>query len=147
MPRLTLAYRDYSELPHEVVRRFAGQLTELDLSHNRFSALQSLAGLAQLETLVLDNNAIATHVAFPHLPNLHTLWLNHNVVDNLALFIASVRCKEERESEGHVWMGRERGQTVYRTACRLLVFPLYSLYRPIPACNYLLWLCEKEKKR
>ena len=49
MPRITLAYREYSELPREVSRRFGDKLTELDLSHNRFRALQSLTGLPHLE--------------------------------------------------------------------------------------------------
>jgi hypothetical protein len=49
MPRITLAYREYSELPREVSRRFGAQLTELDLSHNRFRAFQSLSGLPHLE--------------------------------------------------------------------------------------------------
>jgi hypothetical protein len=46
--------------------------------------------------LVLDNNEVSSHVTFPHLPKLHTLWLNHNKVENLALFISSARCAPER---------------------------------------------------
>lgn len=41
---------------------------------------------------MLDNNEVSSHVTFPHLPKLHTLWLNHNKVENLALFISSARC-------------------------------------------------------
>ncbi len=123
MSRLTLAYREYTALPQEVVQRFGGKLTELganwcqetaddlweifacgdlrlccaDLSHNAFAGLQSLAGLHALQTLVLDNNNLGSHVHFPALPQLHTLWVNHNRIENLAVFIQQVR--EE-------WMGR-----------------------------------------
>jgi len=86
---MTLAYREYSELPREVVARFADKLTELDLSHNNFQNLGSLSGLNQLEILILDNNALEK-CNFPHFPNLHTLWINHNRIENLALFIQQV---------------------------------------------------------
>jgi Leucine-rich repeat (LRR) protein len=90
MPRMTLAYREYSELPREVVARFSDKLTELDLSHNNFQNLGSLSGLNKLDSLILDNNALTSHVQFPHFPELHTLSINRNRVENLAVFISQV---------------------------------------------------------
>lgn len=62
-------------------------MKQLDLSHNNFKDLRSLAPFRNLELLVLDNNQIGAHVKLPLLPKLHTLWVNHNKIANLSVFI------------------------------------------------------------
>lgn len=52
--------------------------------------LKSLDGLANLRTLVLDDNLLQSHVVFPQLPCLEHLWVNKNNIDNLPVFIETV---------------------------------------------------------
>jgi hypothetical protein len=49
--------------------------------------LLPLREFSKLELLVIDSNRITSHTKFPSLPNLRTLWVNKNKIDNLALFI------------------------------------------------------------
>jgi len=39
---------------------------------------------------VLDCNKIESHVVFPSLPELETLWINCNAISNLSIFIENV---------------------------------------------------------
>ena len=52
--------------------------------------LRCLNGLTSLRTLVLDCNKIESHVVFPSLPQLETLWINCNAISNLSIFIENV---------------------------------------------------------
>ncbi|XP_072033109.1 uncharacterized protein, partial [Amphiura filiformis] len=88
--RLTLAYRDLTNIPPEVAEKFAARTQELDLSYNRFSNLSSLEAFTNIHTLILDSNAIKSSVKFPHLPKLTTLWLNKNSIVYLTVFIDRV---------------------------------------------------------
>ncbi|EGD79383.1 hypothetical protein PTSG_09793 [Salpingoeca rosetta] len=84
---LSLAFQDVAGVPRDVD---GSPYKSLDLSHNRVSKLHSLKTFTNLESLVLDNNKIGTHVQFPFLPHLTRLWLNNNEVDNLVIFIDKV---------------------------------------------------------
>ncbi|XP_012942489.2 uncharacterized protein LOC101852718 [Aplysia californica] len=81
--RLSLAYRGLSGLPPDLVDQCRLTLVELDMSNNKVSDLRFLVDLCVLETLVLDNNLVTSQVKVPYLPQLHTLWLNHNRIENL----------------------------------------------------------------
>ncbi|KAL5469354.1 hypothetical protein EMCRGX_G030604 [Ephydatia muelleri] len=86
---VSLAYRGLEELP----LRHLGQLEtirHLDLSNNNFSDLRALREFTGLGTLILDRNNITSHVVFPSLPQLEVLWVNHNKIANLALFIQTI---------------------------------------------------------
>ena len=52
--------------------------------------LRSLFELTNLTGLILDSNNIASHVVLPSLPKLELLWVNHNKISNLSIFIESV---------------------------------------------------------
>ena len=54
------------------------------------SDVRCLYGLTSLRTLVLDCNKIESHVVFPSLPQLETLWINCNAISNLSIFIENV---------------------------------------------------------
>lgn len=54
------------------------------------SDVRCLNGLTNLRTLVLDRNKIESHVVFPSLPQLETLWINCNAISNLSIFIENV---------------------------------------------------------
>ena len=38
----------------------------------------------------MDRNNITSHIVFPSLPHLEVLWVNHNKIANLVLFIQTI---------------------------------------------------------
>ena len=44
----------------------------------------------KLNTLILDNNKLTSHVNFPIIESLHTLWVNHNKITNLSSFVETI---------------------------------------------------------
>lgn len=52
--------------------------------------LRFLQDFENLRSLVLDNNNITSRAQFSHAEKLETLWLNHNKIDNLSVFIEGV---------------------------------------------------------
>jgi len=88
--RLSVAYRGLTKLPPEVLDKCRHTLTDLDMSNNKVCDLRFLIDLEVLESLVLDNNLVTSQVKMPRLPQLHTLWLNHNRIDNLGYFISTI---------------------------------------------------------
>ena len=52
-----------------------------------FRNIDALKDFGKLETLVLDKNQISSHTKFPNIPTLKTLWVNHNNITNLSVFI------------------------------------------------------------
>ncbi|XP_033110386.1 leucine-rich melanocyte differentiation-associated protein-like [Anneissia japonica] len=91
--RLSLAYQNLSEIPANVQKHHASQIYQLDLSHNKFSDLRSLEDFTNLHTLILDNNELTSHVSFPHLPSISTLWLNRNKISNLSVIVEKLRTR------------------------------------------------------
>jgi len=86
--RLSLAYRDLSEVPPRIGEQFGQFLKELDLSNNELSDLTNLRDFQKLEVLVLDNNKLTSHTKIPSsLRTVHTLWVNNNEIANLSLFV------------------------------------------------------------
>eukprot|EP00049_Salpingoeca_infusionum_P026596 m.26585 g.26585 ORF g.26585 m.26585 type:complete len:158 (+) comp8848_c0_seq1:187-660(+) len=90
MASLSLAYRDLVHVPTKVAGKHKAKCKLLDVSHNKMEDLASLASFQGLETLVIDNNLLTSHVKLPYLPELHTLWLNHNRIQNLQTFLDEV---------------------------------------------------------
>lgn len=88
--RVSLAYQDLSELPMEFMLKYGDWLDELDLTYNRISDLRFLCHFPIISTLILDHNSIRSHVKMPVMKELHTLWLNHNEITNLGVFINSI---------------------------------------------------------
>lgn len=85
----SLAYRGLSEIPREYLGALE-RIHHLDLSHNKFSDLRSLFELTNLTGLILDDNDVTSHAVLPPLPKLELLWVNHNKITNLSIFIESV---------------------------------------------------------
>lgn len=73
-----------ASLPADVASK-AAIVTEAGLQFNALTgeSLADLAPFSSLETLLLDNNEIATLRFLPPLPHLHTLWLNNNELATL----------------------------------------------------------------
>jgi Leucine-rich repeat (LRR) protein len=65
----------------------------LDLTENNFTGLDDLKFLfefTRLKTLILDKNQVQSNIRIPFLPSLLTLWVNHNQIENLAIFVENV---------------------------------------------------------
>ncbi|KAH3866456.1 leucine-rich melanocyte differentiation-associated protein-like [Dreissena polymorpha] len=91
--RQNLAHQKLTEIPEDIVDRTAQLVEELDLSYNRISDLRFLLAYTKLQSLVLDHNCVTSHTQFPDMPHLHTLWLNHNKIQNLSVFISTISKK------------------------------------------------------
>jgi hypothetical protein len=66
-------------------------LTEyFDLTENKLDDLRFLIDFPNLQTLIVDKNQINSNVKIPHLDMLHTLWINHNQITNLSVFIQTL---------------------------------------------------------
>jgi hypothetical protein len=65
----------------------------LDLTENNFTGLNDLKFLfdfSNLKTLILDKNQIQSNIRMPYMPNLSTLWVNHNKIENLSIFVENI---------------------------------------------------------
>ncbi|KAH9512777.1 hypothetical protein Btru_038172 [Bulinus truncatus] len=88
--RVSVAYLDLVELPTDIIDQYRETLVELDISHNKFTDLRFLSELPRLQSLVSDHNQLTSHVKIPACPSLETLWVNHNKIHNLGLFITTI---------------------------------------------------------
>ncbi|GFS17733.1 leucine-rich repeat-containing protein C10orf11 homolog [Elysia marginata] len=88
--RLSLAYSDLTDLPPDVIAKHGNSILELDLSHNKISDLRFLMELPNIRSLVLDHNSVTSQVKMPLCRDLHTLWVNHNRIQNLGFFLQTI---------------------------------------------------------
>ncbi|XP_038056446.1 leucine-rich melanocyte differentiation-associated protein-like [Patiria miniata] len=88
--RVSLAFHDLTEIPQNAISKYAAKAEVLDLSHNQISDLRCLESFSKIHTLILDNNHLKSHVKFPTLPQVTTLWVNRNRISNLTVFIETV---------------------------------------------------------
>jgi Leucine-rich repeat (LRR) protein len=66
----------------------------LDLTENNFTGavdLRFLFEFTNLHTLILDKNQIQSNFTIPPMEQLTTLWVNHNRIENLAVFIENLQ--------------------------------------------------------
>jgi hypothetical protein len=89
--KFSLAFRNLDEISDEVLPNDKESIRVLDLTENNLNGLNDLKFLRdfpQLKTLILDKNQIQSNMRMPiQMPNLTTLWLNHNRIENLSIFI------------------------------------------------------------
>ncbi|XP_074661146.1 uncharacterized protein LOC141913876 [Tubulanus polymorphus] len=88
--RLSFVDQGLKTLPIKIIKKYLSVLEELDLTSNHIKDFRFLYELPNLNTLILDRNEINSHVKFPKHTGLHTLWLNHNNIENLGVFIQTV---------------------------------------------------------
>ncbi|KAA0723947.1 hypothetical protein E1301_Tti024205 [Triplophysa tibetana] len=84
LQRLSFAYQNLSEIPYDTILQQQDTLEVLDLSYNL------LEDLEKLSTLILDCNNYNSHVKFPYMPSLTTLWLNKNKISNLPIIVEEI---------------------------------------------------------
>ncbi|MBN3285507.1 LRMDA protein, partial [Polyodon spathula] len=94
---LSFAYQDLEEIPYSSILQHQDTLEVLDLSYNlleEYPLHTSLLGeLEKLTTLILDCNNYTSHVKFPFMPSVTTVWVNKNKIKNLPTFVEEVRRK------------------------------------------------------
>ena len=88
--RISLAYGEWADIPKRIVNKYGDSVTELDLSYNKFFDLKSLCGFSKLNTVILDHNLLSARTTFPPLDSVQILWVNHNQITNLSLFIETI---------------------------------------------------------
>ncbi|PAA86001.1 hypothetical protein BOX15_Mlig023296g1, partial [Macrostomum lignano] len=76
---MSFCWQDLSQLPPDA----DAAVTILDISHNHFRSLDSLAPLKQLKVLIADDNELDSQLRLPDLPHLETLSLNKNKISDL----------------------------------------------------------------
>uniref|UniRef100_A0AAZ3SGN5 Uncharacterized protein n=1 Tax=Oncorhynchus tshawytscha TaxID=74940 RepID=A0AAZ3SGN5_ONCTS len=79
---LSFAYQGLLEIPYEVILAQQHTLEVLDLSYNLLE-----------DTLILDCNIYSSHVKFPYMPSVTTVWINKNKISNLPIFVEEIRRK------------------------------------------------------
>lgn len=52
-----------------------------------------LGQLQKLSTLILDGNHYTSHIKFPYMPSVTTLYINKNRLNNLPVFVEEIRRK------------------------------------------------------
>ncbi|XP_075114085.1 leucine-rich melanocyte differentiation-associated protein [Leptodactylus fuscus] len=82
--------KDCTKIPSFLAKKYGRQAKRLDLSFNLLRSLEGLEGFLYLEELILDNNQLGNHIAFPLLPYLHTLTLNKNKISELDYLLDSL---------------------------------------------------------
>ncbi|BES95799.1 Hypothetical protein NTJ_08608 [Nesidiocoris tenuis] len=88
--RLDYSHRNVEYLPEDVIN--ANQsVTLLDASNNNIRDVDFVEKFVNLNSLILDHNCIASDAVFPHNPQLTTLWLNFNNIDELIPFVDNLK--------------------------------------------------------
>ena len=54
------------------------------------SDLKSVRGFTRLTTIILDHNSLSARSTFPPMDTLKILWVNHNQITNLSIFIEMI---------------------------------------------------------
>ncbi|XP_075999815.1 leucine-rich melanocyte differentiation-associated protein [Genypterus blacodes] len=91
---LSFAYQGLSEIPYEAILTESDTLEALDLSYNLLDENPAFLGqLEKLSTLILDCNNYNSHVKFPYMPSVTTLYINKNKINNLPVFVEEIHQK------------------------------------------------------
>ncbi|RNA42684.1 hypothetical protein BpHYR1_053307 [Brachionus plicatilis] len=92
--QLSYAFQNLSRLDvHSLPPMDKSKILKIDLTDNNFTGLNDLPFLiefANLNTLILDKNQIVSNIRLPLMLHLTTLWLNHNQIENLAIFVQNI---------------------------------------------------------
>ncbi|CAF0951853.1 unnamed protein product [Brachionus calyciflorus] len=92
--KLSYAFQNLTNLPESSLPDTKSNILVLDLTENNFTGsndLRFLIEFPKLKTLILDKNQIQSNIRLPLMENLTTLWVNHNKIENLAIFIQNLQ--------------------------------------------------------
>ena len=85
-----MAYQGFHSIPGRLLPADKRTIEYLDLTENNLDDIRFLIDFPNLQTLIVDKNRINSNVKIPYLDKLHTLWINHNQVTNLSVFIQTL---------------------------------------------------------
>lgn len=88
--KISFAYQGLDSIPEHVLPADKHNIEYLDLTENNLDDLRFLIDIPNLRTLILDKNRINSNVKIPRLDMLHTIWINHNQISNLSVFIQTL---------------------------------------------------------
>ncbi|CAF0722457.1 unnamed protein product [Didymodactylos carnosus] len=88
--KISFAFQGLDTISDKLLPKDKESIDYLDLSENRLVDLRFLFDLPNLKTLILDKNGITSNVKLPYMDHLHTLWINHNQIKNLSVFIQTL---------------------------------------------------------
>ncbi|KAJ8262085.1 hypothetical protein GJAV_G00162010 [Gymnothorax javanicus] len=93
LQRLSFAHQNLSEIPYDSILEHCETLEVLDLSYNMLEDPVLLGELEKLTTLILDSNNYNSHIKFPYMPSISTVWINKNKISNLPIFVEEISKK------------------------------------------------------
>lgn len=91
--KLSYAFQNLSEISEKMLPKGVETVRIVDLTENNFagsSDLRFLFSFTSLKTLILDKNQIHSNLKLPYMPSLETLWVNHNKIENLTIFVENL---------------------------------------------------------
>jgi len=92
--KLSFAFQNLNEMDLKLLPDNPSSISVLDLTENNFTGaidLRFLSDFINLHTLILDKNQIQSNFIIPFLDKLTTLWVNHNQIENLSVFIENLQ--------------------------------------------------------
>jgi len=91
--KLSLVGLDLEEIPDDLGLLYGDSTVALDLSFNSFSVLQHLDAFKKVIHVVFDNNNLTSPITLPAWPQLETLWINNNKIDDVRQFFEEIQAK------------------------------------------------------
>lgn len=88
---LSLSNRGLRMVPLQLARKHANACRRLDMTGNKLRTGDNLDCFNQLETLILDRCGLSSIEMLPPIPNLRTLWLNHNNFSELSKLASQLK--------------------------------------------------------
>ena len=89
-----MAFKNLNQIDVKLFPQNPETIKTLDLTENNLTGANDLRFLFEfpnLTTLILDKNQIGSKFIIPPMPLLTTLWVNHNKIENLVVFIENLQ--------------------------------------------------------
>ncbi|KAG5871373.1 hypothetical protein JTB14_028905 [Gonioctena quinquepunctata] len=78
------------KIPETLIKLYGQKVQCLDISYNELTTLRGLEGFTELKELILDNNQLTDSLVLPYLPQLYTLSLNKNKINDIESLLAKI---------------------------------------------------------
>ncbi|CAG9818080.1 unnamed protein product [Phaedon cochleariae] len=78
------------KIPEALIKLYGSKTQSLDLSYNDLASLKGLEGFFELKELILDNNQLTDSLVLPYMPQLHTISLNKNKIQDIETLLLKI---------------------------------------------------------